>query len=516
MKRFLTLFLITIFVLFAQSCAAQTAGVAEKADYEIIGGKDFSVLPFELFDNRQLVKVKINGQGPFTFGVDTGGGNLITPELAGKLGLKLTDEFEISGAGEQRVPAWRTRVEKVETGELKATNQVFVVTSLKEIQEAIGFQEFDGLLGRELFNSLTTRIDFDKNQFVFTKPEKFAYKGTGEVIPFEFAGHIPQIEAEIDGIKGKIIVDTGDRSSLTLFVPFYEQNGFGEKYSQRREALTGWGIGGAIPSEMFRLKQIKIGDVILEDVVTRLPLVKSGAFVRETRIASIGSGLLKRFNVIFDYKRRRIILEKNSNFQYEDKFENYVLDKRYVRGNTLISGKLPQIKIVVDEKFRYAGRFDFRIRDVAAGERFVFVDAEKKKVKRLFIAQFEGFLPGVDDFFRYSFANAETFGGHKFRHNNFAFSNKEARENNPHGESVLTSDFLKEKGYELEDELMLSRFLTVPDKEKRNELILFYVENISPTEHTLSEFYDGDNETEIWKRIGKDLRERSLKSFAVK
>lgn len=191
-------------------------------------------------------------------------------------------------------------------------------------------------------------------------------------------------------------------------------------------------------------------------------------------------------------------------------------DERRVVNNLLISDKLPKIKIAVDKKFKYAGRFDFKIRDVAAGERHVFVDAKNGRVKRMFIAQFEGFLPGVDDFYRYSFDNAQLFGAHKFRHNTFAYSSKESRRENPENEGVLTVDFLQKKGYSVEDELMASRFLTVPDEEKKHELILFYIENVSAANHALSEFYKDDEPTEVWKNISKDLTRRSLKAFEIR
>ncbi len=91
----------------------------------------------------------------------------------------------------------------------------------------------------------------------------------------------------------------------------------------------------------------------------------------------------------------------------------------------------------------------------------------------------------------------------------------ESRRENPAGEGVLTFDFLKQKGFSLEDELMMSRFLTVPDAEKKHELILFYIENVNQTKHKLSEFYKDDEATEIWKNLSKDLTERSLKAFEI-
>ncbi|NNE65086.1 MAG: hypothetical protein HKN33_00850 [Pyrinomonadaceae bacterium] len=188
---------------------------------------------------------------------------------------------------------------------------------------------------------------------------------------------------------------------------------------------------------------------------------------------------------------------------------------RQVCGNAVVSKALPEIKVVVNKDFKYVGSFDFKIRDVAAGERFVFVDADGKKVIRMFLLQFEGFLPHIDDFYRYSFKNALEFGKHKFRQNNYAYSNSEARRQNPKGEGVLTEDFLKAKGYEVEDELMMSRFITVPPENKKHELILYYLENVSSSGSKLSEFYENDSATETWKEIGRALKERSFGAFSI-
>lgn len=191
--------------------------------------------------------------------------------------------------------------------------------------------------------------------------------------------------------------------------------------------------------------------------------------------------------------------------------------ERTVKGKTLISNQYPNIEIELSGDFKYVGKFDFTIRDIAKGERYVFVEADKrKKIKRMFIAQFEEILPDSTEIYRYNFERAQKFGSHKFRQNTFAYSNNESRKENPLGEGVLTEDFLKQKGYQLEDELMMSRFVTVPDAEKKRELILFYIENVSPTNRYVTDFYSGDNETEIWRQISKDLTERSLKAFKIK
>lgn len=190
--------------------------------------------------------------------------------------------------------------------------------------------------------------------------------------------------------------------------------------------------------------------------------------------------------------------------------------ERSVKGRTLTSDRLPRIEVTVDKGFRYVGKFDFVLKEIAKGERFVFVDADRSnKIKRLFIAQFEGFLPGLPNTYNYKFDNAELMAGQKFRQNTYAFSNSAAERENPNAEAALTVKFLRENGYELEDELMMSRFLTVPDKERRHELILFYMENVSTTGKKVDDFYSGDSETAVWREISVGLTARSRKAFKV-
>ena len=188
---------------------------------------------------------------------------------------------------------------------------------------------------------------------------------------------------------------------------------------------------------------------------------------------------------------------------------------RFVIGQILTSGKLPTIKIAIDDSFVYQGKIDFKIRDIAKGERYIFIDSENHNVKRMFIAQFEGFLPSSDEFYRYSFVNATKMGNHKFRQNTYAFSNSESMIVNPEGEATLTFKFLKDKGFKVEDELMMSRFVTVAGEDKKHELILFYVENVSESGHRLEKFYKDDNETQIWRDISKYLTKRSLQNFKI-
>jgi hypothetical protein len=184
--------------------------------------------------------------------------------------------------------------------------------------------------------------------------------------------------------------------------------------------------------------------------------------------------------------------------------------RRAVEGQVLVSTQLPRIRIEIAPEFRFVGRLPFRIRDVAEGERLVFAETGGTRVTRLFVAQFEGFLPGVEDIYRYSFENARRFGSHRFRHNVFAYVRADADEENPAGEAALTHRFLADRGLELPNVLLVSRFLTLGDDRRRNELILFYME--AGTKHQ----YDAiDSGSAAGKDLARALEERSLTSFRV-
>ena len=319
MKLIKSLLIIVLQINLVCGCSAQSA--IKDSDYFILSQRTQAIVPFELLDNRIFIDVKINSQGPFRFLLDSGGGNLVTPEVARELNLKKENSFQTGGVGEQTVEAWNTTISQIDIGEVRATNQNFVVLSLEDIKDAIGFKRLDGLVGFQLFSSLAAKIDYERNLLTFTKFSDYSARKGETVIPFQFSGRIPKIDAEIDGFRGKLKIDTGDRSALTLYAPFVKENRLREKYAPKVETITGWGIGGPVRGQVMRAKKISIAEFNVENTVARLPIVKSGAFMDASVMGSVGTGFLKRFTVTFDYSRQQLIFAKNRNFSAPDEYD---------------------------------------------------------------------------------------------------------------------------------------------------------------------------------------------------
>jgi Aspartyl protease/PDZ domain len=288
-------------------------------DFAIAGGSS-TTIPFELLNNHIYVQVRINGKGPFRVLCDTGGANIVTPEVAKELGLATEGALQGRGVGEKSEDVALAKVDTLQVGDATLENQVFAVFPLASFSKVEGVAS-GGLVGYEIFKRFVVSVDYEGSRLTLSLPEAFHYEGEGTVVPFKFNEHIPQVEGEIDGIAGKFDIDTGSRASLDLLGPFVEKHGLKAKYAPKLEGVTGWGVGGPARAAVGRARVLKLGDVTVPAPVTELTLQQKGAFTDSYVAGNVGAGVLKRFNIVFDYGRQRMIFEKNANYAKPDAFD---------------------------------------------------------------------------------------------------------------------------------------------------------------------------------------------------
>lgn len=190
--------------------------------------------------------------------------------------------------------------------------------------------------------------------------------------------------------------------------------------------------------------------------------------------------------------------------------------KRTVENNVLHSNSLPEMTLYVSRDFGYYGSLVFDLKEIARVERHVFVEAESGTARRMFIVQFENFLLDNDYTYNWQIRTPMTLCGVDWQQNPYFFNNAENIRADPGAESDHTTRFLNANGLTVEDELMMSRFARIVDKEKRHEIILFYIENVSATGHTLEEISkDGDVRSKH-QQIAENLVARSLQNFELR
>lgn len=285
---------------------------APVADWTFPDGRKAVDVPVELANGHLYVQARIDGKGPFRLLLDTGGVNVMVPELAQSLGLASGGRLPGIGAGEAKGDVELAKVRTLEIGGITLTDQIFAVIPLRPYARRVEGVELDGLVGYEFFRRFPAKIDYENGRITFYEPSGFRYAGSGTPLPFRFNGHIPQVDATLDGVPGVFDLDTGARTSLTLAGPFWKQHKLDAKYGAKHEVIAGAGLGGAARALLGRAGSLKLGNAEIKAPVTMLSTATAGMFAEEGYAGSIGYGVLRRFDLVLDYPHQQIILEPNA------------------------------------------------------------------------------------------------------------------------------------------------------------------------------------------------------------
>lgn len=161
-----------------------------------------------------------------------------------------------------------------------------------------------------------------------------------------------------------------------------------------------------------------------------------------------------------------------------------------VEKNVFVADVPYTLRMTLDPKFQYLGRFPFDIKGIAGGYRYVWGETDiGKHLRRTFIVQAEGYYLGNQGSYKYGTPNPATLGGDVYQHNVWIYDNDQSAQENPGNESDLTRKFIRDKGYEWEFQLVMSRFARIVDESRKNEIIFFYFENLnSYTTKRVSDF----------------------------
>jgi hypothetical protein len=277
-----------------------------------------TTIPFTYVDNRIVVECKIDGQGPFAMILDTGSPSIaLTPETAAKLGVAVRDAGTVTGAGNHAAKNGRAAIARLSLGNLTLKSLDADVLDLTEIRTKLHFPHLDGIVGYPILKQFATFVDVDDKTITFGVS---AAPAPPNATTTRFEGVLPEIHAAIDGLPGKVLVDSGDRSSLTLFGPFAKHNGFFGRYPSRENIVTGYGLGGPVYADVFTLPSLDVFGTHLTNVVTRASRQTGGVFASTADSASIGTGVLKRFNIVYDYPHNTIVAWPSKYFTLPDTF----------------------------------------------------------------------------------------------------------------------------------------------------------------------------------------------------
>ena len=311
-------FLSIAFLMF-QTSSFGNAQVSNKsvaaADLQFAAGQSANRIPFERVGNFVYLRARVNDSEPLWFLLDTGAtASYFDTERAKTLGLG-QDNF--------------AKGVSLDFPGAKLLNQKF-------LPQRLGFgiyngHAIDGLLGYDFISRFVIEIDYVNNTVSLHEPKSYKYSGSGEIVPLtlledDSGGKVPLVQVKImqqgrAAVEGKFMADIAVRTAVSFNTPFVDANKLLQSAGQTIQVPLG---GGAAVREskqsIGRVPSIQFGGFTFKKPVAIYFQDKQGVVASPEFDGIIGAEILRRFNVIFDYSRRQMILEPN---RYISESEEY-------------------------------------------------------------------------------------------------------------------------------------------------------------------------------------------------
>ncbi len=319
--------LIFLFSLFVQANAQSqkkksTRVVLPTSQARFISGNSSLEIPFELSNNLVLLQAKVNDSALAWFIFDTGAeSTVIDAGLAKTLRLKPAGKT-VGAGGAGTAEATRFKAVSVQLPNMEISNLTIYGLPLDFLSSPFG-KKIGGVIGYDIIKEFVVVIDYAARKINFYKPESYQYSGAGEIFLLTFEENMPFIQARIAfegraAIDGKFEIDSGSTGAVLFNTPYVKKHQLLKAVSRTSKVRAG-GVGGTALSFLGRIKSIALGRVTLENVVASFSQATRGDYASAKYDGLIGGEILRRFKTIFDYSRRRMILESNA--QFSEPFE---------------------------------------------------------------------------------------------------------------------------------------------------------------------------------------------------
>jgi predicted aspartyl protease/Flp pilus assembly protein TadD len=283
-------------------------------------------VPFEAFDNRPILKIRVNGsKTPFRFVLDTGSGmSVLSEETARKLGIQSVARGGLARAvgGGGRFEIVYGFIDSMDIGDIRVENVPVYIRHFHDMQTPV-----DGYLGIAALARLVTAVDYGSRRMTLVRRKGLdlaiavdrqtwrditpGITRPGIDVPVRTtASGFLSGEVTIEGIKKPLnfIIDTGATVSvlseraaeLDDAIAFIQEN--------RMRVFGAAGVSENV--KVALLPKVALGSYTREKInaaVLDLEPINETAGFQQSGI--LGGNFLRHFRVIFDFQRAIVRFE---------------------------------------------------------------------------------------------------------------------------------------------------------------------------------------------------------------
>lgn len=283
-------------------------------------------ISFKLLNNLIVFPIEVNGS-PLNFILDSGVSTTLLFNLNSKDSVMLhnMEKVKLQGLGsEEPVEAIFSKGNTFAFGNIRGDNQslYLILDDGFDLSSKLGIT-VHGIIGYEILKDFVVDINYGTKRINFYSSNKYKYRTCKkcETVDLEFSKSKPYINVgvKLDPISNEIIpvkllIDSGGSDALWLFENSHPKISPPKKFF---DDFLGVGLSGAVYGKRAFVEALVIGKFELKKPTVAYPDTESISFARQfvERNGSIGGAVLKRFNVIFDYKNKKVTFKRGSTFK---------------------------------------------------------------------------------------------------------------------------------------------------------------------------------------------------------
>jgi len=273
--------------------------------------------PFKLVNNKVLVPVNIGNSRTFNLILDSGFGFegiiLFKGELLDSIELFNRIQVQIPGAGDGP-PSTAIMSDSMTfySGTCEFKNQRVIILQNSKFSSSTS----DGAIGYSYFGNYKVEVDYDNYMITLHDKEDVIDETGYETIPLTFDNNNkPHLNIFVS-IAGEepVMLDVYIDYAASLSLELTVKEGMKFKLPDNYEAeYNGYGLSGDIKGKTARIAKYTIGKYEFRDVTATF---FEGNSRSKDKYADgvISNDALRRFNLIFDYYNKKLLIKPNESF----------------------------------------------------------------------------------------------------------------------------------------------------------------------------------------------------------
>jgi hypothetical protein len=305
-------------IMLASTGAASSAAIPSAAAAAERSGRDSKIaeVPFTVERNKVIVPVSAGGE-VLRLILDTGHASdgilIFGSDRADTAAFGPAASAVIQGAGAGGGSAARLfEAASFDVGGVAFRGQRAIVLG----GETFKGSPTDGTIGHSLLGHYAVELDYDRGVMTLHDSARFEPRPGWEAIPLSFKDNrIPWIDIAVSAadeppVRLAVYIDCASSEAVELLTR--EVDKF-RTPAVTRERYLGRGLSGDIYGREGTMAKVRLGSHELTNVLVAIV----PAAVRSKQAgadAVVANGLLRRFNVIYDYARQKLYIKPNSHF----------------------------------------------------------------------------------------------------------------------------------------------------------------------------------------------------------